>query len=139
MNDTGNLSEHLKVALGLCSNRTHNIYVADGICNGTTCILKKIHYMEKQNTILSCLWVEFPDKSIGRKTRREYMHYYKQYIVSKDWNSIWFVRRTFMFRRKAIVRQQFPLKASSAKTIHKGQTKHSIVVDMTSGSRPLVF
>ena len=44
-----------------------------------------------------------------------------------------------MFRRKAIVRQQFPLKASSAKTIHKaqGQTKSEIVVDMISGgSRP---
>ena len=43
-----------------------------------------------------------------------------------------------MFRRKAIVRQQFPLKASSAKTIHKaqGQTKSCVVVDMTTGSRP---
>ena len=43
-----------------------------------------------------------------------------------------------MFRRKAIVRQQFPLKPSSAKTIHKsqGQTKSSIVVNMASGARP---
>ena len=43
-----------------------------------------------------------------------------------------------MFRRKAIVRQQFPLKASLAKTIHKaqGQTKTCVIVDMTSGSRP---
>ena len=43
-----------------------------------------------------------------------------------------------MFRRKAVVRQQFPLKASSAKTIHKaqGQTKSCVKVDMTSGSRP---
>ena len=43
-----------------------------------------------------------------------------------------------MFRRKAIARQQFPLKASSAKTIHKaqGQTKSQVVVDMTTGSRP---
>ena len=139
VNDTGNLSEHLKVAVGLCYNTTHNVSVADGICNGTPCILKKIHYMEKQKTIPSCIWVEFPDKTIGRKTRRQYMHYYKQYPeVSKEWTPIWFVRRTFMFRRKAIVRQQFPLKASSAKTIHKaqGQTKHCIVVDMTTGSRP---
>ena len=43
-----------------------------------------------------------------------------------------------MFRRKAIVRQQFPLKASSEKTIHKaqGQTKACVIVDVTSGSRP---
>ena len=38
-----------------------------------------------------------------------------------------------MFRRKAIVRQQFPLKASSAKTIH---TKSHVIVDMSTGSRP---
>ena len=43
-----------------------------------------------------------------------------------------------MFRRKAVVRQQFPLKASSAKTIHKaqGQTKTQVIVDMSTGSRP---
>ena len=67
------------------------------------------------------------------------MHYYKKYPeISKEWTPIWFVRRTFMFRRKAIVRQQFPLKASSAKTIHKaqGQTTSCVVVDTTSGSRP---
>ena len=139
MNDTGNLSEKLRVAVGLCYNTTHNVSVADGICNGTPCILKRIHYMEKQKSVPSCLWVEFPDKSIGRNTRREFMHYYKRYPeVSKEWTPIWFVRRTFMFRRKAIVRQQFPLKASSAKTIHKaqGQTKDCVVVDMTSFSRP---
>ena len=139
VNDTGNLSEHLKVAVGLCYITTHNVSVTDGICNGTPCILKKIHYMEKQKCVPSCLWVEFPDEGVGRNTRREYMHYYKKYPeISKEWTPIWFVRRTFMFRRKAIVRQQFPLKASSAKTIHKaqGQTKSCVIVDMTSGSRP---
>ena len=87
----------------------------------------------------SCLWVQFPNTSIGRTTRKEYMHYYKKYPeVSTEWTPIWSVRRTFMFRRKAIVRQQFPLKASSAKTIHKaqGQTKSCVVVDMTFGPRP---
>ena len=56
----------------------------------------------------------------------------------KNWTPIWVVKRTFMFRRKAVVRQQFPLKASSAKTIHKaqGQTKSQVIVDMTTGSRP---
>ena len=56
----------------------------------------------------------------------------------QEWTPVWSVGRTFMFRRKAIVRQQFPLKASSAKTIHKaqGQTKSCVIVDTTSGSRP---
>ena len=138
INDTGNLSEKLKVAVGLCYDTTHNVSVIDGICNGSPCILKKIHYMEKQRAVPSCLWVEFVDKVVGRQTRKEYKHYYRKYPeVSKDWTPIWFVKRTFMFRRKAIIRQQFPLQASSAKTIHKaqGQTKSCIVVDMTTGSR----
>ena len=138
INDTGNLSETLKVAVGLCYDTTHNVSVMDGICNGTPCILRKIHYMEKQRAVPSCLWVEFVDKRVGRKTRKEYNHYYKKYPeVSIEWTPVWFVKRTFMFRRKAIIRQQFPLKASSEKTIHKaqGQTKSCIVVDMTTGSR----
>ena len=137
-NDTGNLSQVLKVALGLQYDTTHNISVADGICNGTPCVLKKIHYMQSGN-VPSCLWVQFPDRTIGRNTRKEYIHYYKKYPeISTEWTPIWSVRRTFMFRRKAVVRQQFPLKASSAKTIHKaqGQTKSCAIVDMTTGSRP---
>ena len=138
-NDTGNLSEVLKVAVGLCYDTTHNISVHDGICNGTPCILRKIHYLENNNPIPSCLWVEFPESSIGKETRKENAHYYSKYPeISKDWTPIWAVKRTFLFRRKSVVRQQFPLKASSGKTIHKaqGQTKSTVVVDMTSGSRP---
>ena len=139
INDTANLSEDLRVAVGLSYDTTHNVSVADGICNGSPCVLRKIHYIEKQTPVPSCLWVEFQDKSIGQTTRRDYSHYYKKYPeISKDWTPIWCVKRTFVFRKKAIVRQQFPLKASSAKTIHKaqGQTKSCIIVDMTSGSRP---
>ena len=138
-NDTGNLAEILYVAVGLCYDTTHNIAVNDGICNGTPCILKKIHCFGSENDPPSCLWVQFPDESIGRQTRKENYYYYKKYPqISHDWTPIWAVKRTFMFRRKAVVRQQFPLKASSAKTIHKaqGQTKSQVVVDMTTGSRP---
>ena len=138
-NDTGNLSEILKVGVDLCYDTTHNISVSDGICNGTPCILKKIQYLEKHNPIPSCLWVEFPDINIGKETRKDNTYYYRNYPdISKDWTPIWAVKRTFMFRRKAVVRQQFPLKASTAKTIHKaqGQTKTRVVVDMSSGSRP---
>ena len=137
--DTGNLSEILKVGVDLCYDTTHNISVSDGICNGTPCKLKKIHYLEKHNPIPSCLWVEFPDVNIGKETRKDNTYYYRKYPeISKDWTPIWAVKRTFMFRRKAVVRQQYPLKASTAKTIHKaqGQTKTRVIVDMSSGSRP---
>ena len=139
MNDTANLAETLRVAVGLCYDSTHNIAVNDGICNGTPCVLKKIHYIESESVIPSCMWVQFPEESIGRQTRRESHYYYKKFPqIPKYWTPIWAVKRTFMFRRKAVVRQQFPLKASSAKTIHKaqGQTKSQVVVDMTTGSRP---
>ena len=134
MNDTGNLAETLRVAVGLCYDSTHNIAVNDGIC-----VLKKIHYLESESAIPSCMWVQFPEESIGKQTRRENHYYYKKFPqIPKNWTPIWAVKRTFMFRRKAVVRQQFPLKASSAKTIHKaqGQTKSQVVVDMTTGSRP---
>ena len=78
-NDTGNLSEILKVAVDLHYDTTHNISVEDGRCKGTPCVLRKIHYMDNQKSVPSCLWVEFPDSTIGRNTRREYMHYYKKY------------------------------------------------------------
>ena len=139
INDTGNLAETLCVAAGLCYDTTHNISVTDGICNGTPCVLKKIHYFGSESDLPSCLWVQFPEKNIGKQTRRDNQYYYKKHPqISPDWTPIWAVKRTFMFRRKAIVRQQFPLKASSAKTIHKaqGQTKSQVVVDMTTGSRP---
>ena len=95
--------------------------------------------MEKQTSVPSCLWVEFHDKIIGQNTRRDYSNYNKKYQeISKEWTPIWCIKRTFMFRIKAVVQQQLPLIASSAKTIHKaqGQTKSRIIVDMTSGSRP---
>ena len=48
-------------------------------------------------------------------------------------------KKTFIFRRKAVVRQQCPFESIFClKTIHKaqGQTKDRIIVDMTSGPRP---
>ena len=82
--------------------------------------------------------MEFPKRNIGKETRKNIHYYHKYSEISKDWTPIWAVKRTFMFRRKAVNRQQFPLKSSSAKTIHKsqGQTKMWVIVDMASGSRP---
>ena len=72
MNDTGNLAETLRVAAGLCYDTTHNISVEDGICNGTPCVLKKIHYFGSESDLPSCMWVQFPDKSIGKQiSKRE--------------------------------------------------------------------
>ena len=135
-NETGNLMNVVKVAVGLCYDTTHNISVDDGICNGTPCVLKKIQYLNMLSAVPSCLWMKFLDSNIGKQTRRKYSHYFTA-DIEPDWTPIWAVKRTFMFRNKAVVRQQFPIKPSSGKTIHKaqGQTKEQIVVDTTRGTR----
>ena len=135
-NETGNLMNIVKVAVGLCYDTTHNISVDDGICNGTPCVLKKIQYLNMLSPVPSCLWMKFLDSNIGKQTRRKYSHYFTAEI-EPDWTPIWAVKRTFIYRNKAVVRQQFPIKPSSGKTIHKaqGQTKEQIVVDTTRGTR----
>ena len=135
-NETGNLMNVIKIAVGLCYDTTHNISVDDGLCNGTPCVLRKIQYLDRYSAAPSCLWVQFLNYDIGREARRKYSHYFAEGI-DRDWTPIWAVKRTFMYRHKAIVRQQFPLKPSSGKTIHKaqGQTKEQIVVDTTRGTR----
>ena len=134
--ETGNLMNIIKVAVGLCYDTSHNISVDDGLCNGTPCVLRKIQYLDKHSAAPSCLWVQFSNSSIGREARRKYNHYYTE-DINRAWTPIWAVKRTFMYRNKAVVRQQFPLKPSSGKTIHKsqGQTKEQIVVDTTRGAR----
>ena len=49
MSDTGNLSETLRVAVGLSYDTTHNVSVTDGICNGTPCVLKKFTLWRNKN------------------------------------------------------------------------------------------
>ena len=66
--DTENLAETVRVGVGLCYDSVHNIAVNDGICNGTPCVLKKIHYLESERFISSCMWVQFPEERIGRQT-----------------------------------------------------------------------
>ena len=135
-NETGNLMNVVKVAVGLCYDTTHNVSVEDGICNGTPGVLKKIQYPDALSPVPSCLWIQFSDSNIGKGTRRKYSHYFKA-DINPEWTPIWAVKRTFMYRSKAVVRQQFPLKPSSGKTIHKaqGQTKEQIVVDTARGTR----
>ena len=48
-NDTGNLSETLRDAVGLCYDTTNNVSVTDGICNGTSCSLEKSTIWKNKN------------------------------------------------------------------------------------------
>ena len=64
-NETADLLKELQVAEGLTYETSHKISVHDGICNGTPCKLRKIQYLFPEK-VLSYLWVEFPDKRIGK-------------------------------------------------------------------------
>ena len=127
--ETLNLETELNLAVSLRYDITINILVEDGLTNGTSCILKKIQYLEVHNSIPSVLWVLFDNKRIGQQTRKKYFSYYNS-DIGKDWTPIFAVSRPFTYSRHQVIRTQFPLTQSAAKTIHKSQglTYDEIVV-----------
>ena len=127
--ETLNLETELNLAVSLRYDVTINILVEDGLTNGTACILKKIQYLEVHNTVPSVLWVLFDNKKVGQQTRRKYFSYYNS-DIDKDWTPIFAVSRPFTYNRHQVIRTQFPLTQSAAKTIHKSQglTYDEIVV-----------
>ena len=70
MNDTGNLAENVCVAVDLCYDTSHNIAVNDGICNGTPCILKKIHYFESKIAFQVVCGFSFQIKALEDKQEK---------------------------------------------------------------------
>ena len=127
--ETLNLETKLDLAVSLRYDITINICVEDGLTNGTSCVLKRIQYLEDKCPVPSVLWVSFDNKKIGQLTRRRHFSYYISGI-DKNWTPIFAVSRPFTYCRHQIIRTQFPLTQSAAKTIHKSQglTYDSIVV-----------
>ena len=127
--DTANLESNLKLAESLRYMVTININIEDGLTNGADCVLKKIQYLKENSPIPSILWVLFDDNKIGKQTRNKYSRYYSS-TIDRKWTPLFAVDRTFEYRGKNVVRTQFPLSQSAAKTIHKaqGSTYDEIVV-----------
>ena len=99
---------------------TTNIDVADGLTNGAECVVENIDYRVLNSTRPSIIWVSVPLVDIGRKQRRENVHLYKR-DINKNWTPILEVTRQFKINKKSkveILRRQFPLRPSAAKTIH---------------------
>ena len=82
----------------------------------------------------SIIWVLFPDAGIGKNQRGQNSHLYNTTaVINKTWTPILEVTRQFRINRKnqvQILRRQFPLRAASAKTIHRcrGDTLNAVVV-----------
>ena len=80
--------------------------------------------------------MQFDDVKIGKETRLQNKQLYTHHI-NKQWTPITPVSRQFQVGRgksNQVLRKQFPLRHSSAKTIHRsqGDTLEEVVVDFTT-------
>ncbi|XP_033759145.1 uncharacterized protein LOC117341405 [Pecten maximus] len=129
--NTGQLKTSLTIAVDMIYDISVNIDVADGLTNGSTCVVKYIEY--KQSTIRPAIvWVLFGNEKIGAMRRSQYQHLLNR-NVDKSWTPIFETKRTFMYNRKTFERIQFPLTPSAAKTVHKAQgaTLDQVVVSLS--------
>ena len=115
---------------------TTNVSVVDGMTNGAECIIQKVDYRVPGSLRPSIIWVLFQEEHIGKDYRKEYSHLYNQ-SIDRHWVPILEVTRQFRRHKIQVLRQQFPLRPSAAKTIHRcqGDTLSEAVVDLPSSKR----
>ena len=115
---------------------TTNVSVVDGMTNGAECIIKKVDYRVPGSTRPSIIWVLFQEEHIGKDYRKEFSHVYNQ-SIDRLWIPILEVTRQFRRHQMQVLRRQFPLRPSAAKTIHRcqGDTLDEAVVDLPSSKR----
>lgn len=120
---TMGLQNQLTLGIGMPSEMCVNVDTEDGLTNGASCCIKKFDFRVPNSERCSIIWVEFDDENIGRKWRIRYRHLYKSSIPA-TWTPVIETSRCFNFRyfkTYLVVRRQFPLCLSAAKTIHKAQ------------------
>ena len=115
---------------------TTNVSVVDGMTNGAECVIKKVDYRVPGSLRPSIIWVLFQEEHIGKDYRKEYSHLYNQ-SIDRHWVPILEVTRQFRRHQMQVLRRQFPLRPSAAKTIHRcqGDTLNEAVVDLPSAKR----
>ena len=115
---------------------TTNVSVVDGMTNGAECIIKKVDYRVPGSSRPSIIWALFQEEHIGKDYRKEYSHLYNQ-SIDRHWVPILEVTRQFRRHQMQVLRRQFPLRPSAAKTIHRcqGDTLNEAVVDLPSSKR----
>ncbi|CAB3987819.1 ATP-dependent DNA helicase PIF1 [Paramuricea clavata] len=115
---------------------TTNVSVVDGMTNGAECIIKKIDYRIPGSSRPSIIWVLFQEEHIGKDYRKQYAHLYNQ-SIERRWVPILEITRQFRKHQMQVLRRQFPLRPSAAKTIHRcqGDTLNEAVVDLPSSKQ----
>ena len=129
---TKQLHATLNLKVGTRTEISLNTRTDDGMTNGAGNVIKLIqaHQTDRPSGII---WVQFDHADVGQKTRHENRQLYTQGI-EPTWTPIKPVSTQFAVGRSRtvqVVRKQFPLRPSAAKTIHRsqGDTENRIVVN----------
>ena len=133
---TAQLPPIIPLAIGSRYEISVNIAVGDGLVNGAGGIVKFFQLSSSNSTAAGTVWVMFDDSNVGRQTRADSQALYTQHI-NPQWTPIQPLSRQFQVGRShsaQVLRKQFPLRLSAAKTIHRsqGDTLDQVVVDFTS-------
>ncbi len=127
------LAKIVKTAIGLQNELTVNIDISDGLVNGAAFVTKHFHYLQG-NPVASIIWVQFDALDIGCKLRAESRPLYGNNI-ERTWTPIKTITREFpvgRYKNATILRRQFPILLSAAKTVHRcqGDTMRSAVIQL---------
>ena len=132
---TKQIVSNLKLSVGERTEIALNVRTEDGMTNGAGNVIKKIQ-LNQRDKPSGIIWVEFDHADVGEKTRHENRQLYVQGI-SPTWTPIKPITTQFAVGRNQtaqVVRKQFPLRPSAAKTIHRsqGDTERKIVVNFNT-------
>ena len=120
---TMGLEKSLHVGIGLPCELCLNIDVADGLTNGTPCVIQKFDYRVAGSARCSIIWVLFENSAIGVHWRHKYSHLYNA-SIPRTWTPVLETTRSFSiqhYKTYQVIRRQFPLHMAAGKTIHKAQ------------------
>ena len=115
------LERDLEVSIDLIYELTVNLNIPDGLVNGAAGYLKYVQFTESLQRPIA-LWFEFEEQCIGENQRHVYRNY-RNPNINVNWTPIFPYTVEFNIQTLDIAahRTQFPVKQSSAKTIHKSQ------------------
>ena len=129
------LAHKLNIAVGQRTEIAINIRTDDGMTNGASNVIKRIH-LTNDSKPSGLVWVQFDYDDVGRKTRHENRNLYTRSIPN-TWTPIKPVTTQFAVgktKSAQVVRKQFPLRPASAKTVHRsqGDTQSQVVVNLNT-------
>jgi hypothetical protein len=133
---TMQLAQQIQLAIGCRYELSLNLNISDGLANGAGGVLKQFQLTSTDRSASGILWMQFDDPVIGSQARLQNRSIFTNEI-DLLWTPIHPVCRQFQIGRnlsKQVMRKQFPVRLSAAKTIHcsQGDTMDHVVVDFTS-------